>query len=278
MKRILKSILCLSLVLCLCFGLTACDNEFNGNFKTVATADEINETFAKVNANEVETTEVTGYRMQMTVKGNYRYESLGEGAIDMSMDAKVSAKDDLKLDLAMTIKFNTKITTGGFEQKSAVDMSTYAYFDNDAMYTKLVNNLEENAEKKEYKLKIPMPNSDLNDLLDDSIQYGNEFLPSKEFMAMTTAELESSGIKVYIDSNSNGIKIKFEFDDTKNGEDSVFGKGSAIYSYDASTKLRGLRMNFEREGMSVFYEMKPYNGSIKLPTDLDTYGVLNEIF
>ena len=54
MKKLSKILVCLTLALVLCFGLTAC-GEFDGNFKTIASADEINTTFAKVKTEESDT-------------------------------------------------------------------------------------------------------------------------------------------------------------------------------------------------------------------------------
>lgn len=91
------------------------------------------------------------------------------------------------------------------------------------------------------------------------------------FLAMTAAMLETQKHQVYIDSNENGTKIKFEFDDTDKGENSVFGKGSAIFSFGANNLLRGYQMKYEVQGLKVFVELKPFNGSVTLPNDLDTY-------
>ena len=96
-----------------------------------------------------------------------------------------------------------------------------------------------------------------------------------DFFAMTAAELETQNIKVYIDSSDKGTKIKFEFDDTDKGENSVFGKGSAIFSFGANNLLRGYQMNYELQGLKIFVELKPFNGKVTLPNDLDTYTGLS---
>ena len=83
MKKLFKTLVCLTLALVMCFGLTAC-GEFDGNFKTVASADEINTTFAKVNTEESDTE--TGYQLKATFKGafeneqgRHRYDDEGQG-------------------------------------------------------------------------------------------------------------------------------------------------------------------------------------------------------
>ena len=75
MKKLSKILVCLTLALVLCFGLTAC-GEFDGNFKTVASADEINTTFAKVNTEESDTE--TGYQLKATFKGAFENELRSE--------------------------------------------------------------------------------------------------------------------------------------------------------------------------------------------------------
>ena len=106
MKKLFKTLVCLTLALVMCFGLTAC-GEFDGNFKTVASADEINTTFAKVNTEESDTE--TGYQLKATFKGAFENE-LGKGDIDMTMKGKVSIKDGVKSAIESTMTFSGSFT------------------------------------------------------------------------------------------------------------------------------------------------------------------------
>lgn len=101
MKKLFKTLVCLTLALVMCFGLTAC-GEFDGNFKTVASADEINTTFAKVKTEESDTE--TGYQLKATFKGAFENE-LGKGDIDMALNGKVSIKDGVKSAIESTMTF-----------------------------------------------------------------------------------------------------------------------------------------------------------------------------
>ena len=109
MKKLSKILVCLTLALVMCFGLTAC-GEFDGNFKTVASADEINTTFAKVNTEESDTE--TGYQLKATFKGAFENE-LGKGDIDMTLNGKVSIKDGVKSAIESTLTFSGSSQAGG---------------------------------------------------------------------------------------------------------------------------------------------------------------------
>ena len=265
MKKLSKILVCLTLALVMCFGLTAC-GEFDGNFKTVASADEINTTFAKVNTEESDTE--TGYQLKATFKGAFENE-LGKGDIDMTMKGKVSIKDGVKSAIESTMTFSGSSQAGGVSVSydSALDMNVYT--GDGAMYTHTVMSLN-GAETANTKIKVDF-GDDLQSVLDNFAGMASKGVEGIDFFAMTAAELETQNIKVYIDSNENGTKIKFEFDDTDKGENSVFGKGSAIFSFGANNLLRGYQMKYEVQGLKVFVELKPFNGSVTLPNDLDTY-------
>ena len=265
MKKLFKTLVCLTLALVMCFGLTAC-GEFDGNFKTVASADEINTTFAKVNTEESDTE--TGYQLKATFKGAFENE-LGKGDIDMALNGKVSIKDGVKSAIESTMTFSGSNALRAYE--SSVDANVYT--GDGAMYSHTVTFLN-GAETANTKIKVDF-GDDLQSVLDNFAGMASEGAEGIDFFAMTAAELETQNVKVYIDSSDKGTKIKFEFDDTDKGENSVFGKGSAIFSFGANNLLRGYQMNYELQGLKVFVELKPFNGKVTLPNDLDTYTGLS---
>lgn len=145
MKKLFKTLVCLTLALVMCFGLTAC-GEFDGNFKTVASADEINTTFAKVKTEESDTE--TGYQLKATFKGAFENE-LGKGDIDMALNGKVSIKDGVKSAIESTMTFSGSNALGAYE--SSVDANVYT--GDGAMYSHTVTFLN-GAETANTKIKV----------------------------------------------------------------------------------------------------------------------------
>ena len=170
----------------MCFGLTAC-GEFDGNFKTVASADEINTTFAKVNTEESDTE--TGYQLKATFKGAFENE-LGKGDIDMTMKGKVSIKDGVKSAIESTMTFSGSSQAGGVSVSydSALDMNVYT--GDGAMYTHTVMSLD-SAETANTKIKVDF-GDDLQSVLDNFAGMASEGAEGIDFFAMTAAELETS--------------------------------------------------------------------------------------
>lgn len=267
MKKLFKTLVCLTLALVMCFGLTAC-GEFSGDFKTVASADEINTTFTKVEQADGKADTETGYQLKATFKGAFENEA-GKGNIDMSMKGKISIKDGVKssIESKMTFSGSSSIGETSISFESASDVAVYT--GDGAMYTNMVISVN-GTETDNSKTKMNF-GTDLQSAIDNFADMVAEGAEGFDFFSMTSAQLESEGIKVYIDSSDKGTKIKFEFDDTSKGDNSVFGKGTAIYSFGANNLLRGYRMEYELQGLKVFVELKPYSGSVKLPSDLDTY-------
>ena len=198
---------------------------------------------------------------------------LGKGDIDMALNGKVSIKDGVKSAIESTMTFSGSSQAGGVSVSydSALDMNVYT--GDGAMYTHTVMSLN-GAETANTKIKVDF-GDDLQSVLDNFAGMASEGAEGIDFFAMTAAELETQNVKVYIDSSDKGTKIKFEFDDTDKGENSVFGKGSAIFSFGANNLLRGYQMNYELQGLKVFVELKPFNGKVTLPNDLDTYTGLS---
>ena len=265
MKKLFKTLICLTLALVMCFGLTAC-GEFSGDFKTVASADEINTTFTKVEQADGKADTETGYQLKATFKGAFENEA-GKGNIDMSMKGKVSIKDGVKSSIESKMTFSGSSTLGG--TSISYESSSDVYTGDGAMYTKMVISLN-GTETVNSKTKMDF-GADLQSVIDTFAEMTAEGAEGLDFFSMTSAQLEAEGIKVYIDSSDKGTKIKFEFDDTSKGDNSVFGKGTAIYSFGANNLLRGYKISYEVQGLKVFIELKPYSGSVKLPSDLDTY-------
>ena len=275
MKKLFKTIICLALALVMCFGLTAC-GEFSGSFKTIASADEVNAAFAKVSSNIGKVDTESGYQIKATFEGALEDEfSIGElsfsikGDINTSVSGKVSIKDGVKSSLESKttvsgISNPLPNTTINFNYVS--DVATYA--DDVAMYTNSVTNMNGIEEKSKTKVNF---DTDVQSVIGSFMMIVSENVEGVSFFSFTGAQLKTEGVLVYIDSSGKGTKIKFEFDDTNKGNRSVFGKGTAIYSFGANNLLRGYWMDYELQGLKIFVELKPYNGSVKLPSDLDTY-------
>lgn len=265
MKKIMKSVICIALALVMCFGLTAC-GEFSGDFKTVATADEINTTFAKVNESEVETD--IGYQLKASFEGKFSG-TMGSGNINMSMSGKVSIADGVKSKFASSMSLSSTGESEGTSVSIDTKVETEMYTGDGAMYLATATYLND-EEIISTKNKVNF-GTGVQDVIDSFVGYLSEGTQGIDFFSMTTAELETEQIKVYIDSSEEGTKIKFEFDDTAKGEESILGKGSVIYSFGANNLLRGFKMNYEVQGLKISIQLRPYSGSVKLPADLSGY-------
>lgn len=235
----MKKILAIALVLMLavgCFCLTGCgDNTFGGNYQE-ATAEEV-QTFASEvslagGSNNVDLE--AGY--QLIVKANMPTANTN---LDMDIKFAKDAQKGLMLQATMNGNMNGTSVNGMnmwvSEGISYVSFQGFKYKKYDDEITPIYSNLIESVQ---------------------------DF----DLSALAQRAIEDVTIKLGMVREDNGTtKIKFEMPENPDIA------GTIILVFDADYDLMAMKFDVEMNDVTMNLELKPWNGTVNLPGDLNTY-------
>ena len=217
--------------------MTGCgDATFGGNYQE-ATAEDV-QTFANEAAlaggsNDIDL--ALGYQLIAKM-------SFGEGAqaYNMDMDIKFSADNDDGILLTATMKGKV---SGQNVNATMYWADGYAYVNTEG-------------------LKVKERMEDMGDIYGDLVSAVEGF----DLSALAQMAIEDTTIKLGMVREDNGTtKIKFDMP-----ENSVL-VGTIVFVFDAEYDLSAMKFDVTMQGMKLEITYKPWNGTVNLPGDLNTY-------